>query len=474
MKRETTRLLQFRGHIETGGTPPPLVAVTIEYELHDPTTLSVDLLLIGEEAERRAAALYLRHLPVNHLWLHSDDPHVPSVEVLGIHGFSHGGTRFSIKASAVQVGISPKPQARDLTWHVSAELTPSGILEVTGIREMSYTGDIKFRPVGKGKIEVSTSLGTFQVAEHYAHHDSEEHGNKVIHTVQRVAVTGTLHIAAGHNLHTTNEAVREEVENICTILSLCYRQPVSYYEIDYVTDPETTPDEERARAYLRRRRNALETKIRQEELIHQQGLTRGGLNRLLQAYNGSSSKKELSRAIQFLAASYKMTTLESSYFLAYSALDLVTGIAKPDNIYLLGSSKWKKVYGLLKDHLDYIKKAEGLTKKVVEQMKEKIPELRRTSGDRRITEACRVLRIKTEDLWPAEGFKDGLKKATRMRNELFHSALMESPEDLHDHLVRVRTLVERLLLKILKWPTSRIWTWYDQNLKWVNHRSDET
>jgi len=473
MKREIARRLQFRGHIETGGTPHPPVAVTIEYELHDPTTLSVDLLLIGEEAERRAAALYLRHLPNDYLWLYSDEPGAPSVEVLGIHGSSHRGTHVSIKASAVQVGISQEPQRRDLTWHMTAELTPSGILEVMGIREMSYTGDIKFRPVKKGKIEVSTSLGTFQVAEHYAHHDSEEHGNKVIHTVQRAAVTGTLLIPAGHDLHTTNEAVRDEVENICTILSLCYRQPVSYYEIDYATDPETTPDEERAVAYLRRRRNALETKIRQEELIHREGLTRGGLNRLLQVYNGSSRKKELSRAIRFLAASYKMTTLESSYFLAYSALDLVAGIAKPDNIYLLGSSKWKKVYGLLKDHLDGIKKAERLTKKVVEQMKEKLPELRRTSGDRRITEACRARRVKTEDLWPAEGFKDGLKKATRMRNELFHSALMESPEKLYDHLVRVRTLVERLLLKILKWPNKRIWTWYDENLKWVNQRSDE-
>jgi hypothetical protein len=354
---------------------------------------------------------------------------------------------------------------------MSAELTPSGILEVTGIRETSYTGDIRFRPVGGGKIEVSTSLGKLRVAEHYAHHDAEEHGNKVIHTVQRAAVTGTLQIPAGHDLRTTNEAVREEVENICTILSLCYRQPVSYYEIDYFTDPETTPDEDTARAYLRRRRNTPETKIRQEELIHQQGMTRGGLNRLLQAYNGSARKKELSRAIRFLAASYKMATLESSYFLAYSALDLVAGIAKDDNIYLLGSSKWKKVNGLLRDDLAEVAKAEGLTKKVVEQMKEKLPELRRTSGDRRITEACRALRVKTDDLWPAEGFKDGLKKATRMRNELFHSALMGSPEELYEHLVRVRTLVERLLLKILKWPPRRVWTWHDETLKWVNQRS---
>jgi hypothetical protein len=473
MKKETARRLQFRGHVEAGDAPPHQVAVTIEYELHDPTTLSVDLLLLGEEAERLAAIRHLRHLPNNYLWLHSDEPGVPSVEVLGIHGLSHRGTHFSIKASAIQVGITPEPQARDLTWHVKAELTPSGILEVTGIREMSYTGDIKFRPISKGKIEVSTGLGTLQVAEHYAHHDSEEHGNKVIHTVQRAAVTGTFNIPAGGNLHTTNDVLLDEIENVCTILSLCYRQPVSYYEVEYFTDPETTPDEERAHAYLRRRRNTLETKIRQDELIHQQNLMRGGLNRLLQAYNGSARKEELSRAIRFLAASYKMTTLESSYFLAYSALDLVAAVAKPDNVYLLGSSKWRKVQGLLRDHLDSIKRAERLKIKVVDQMKEKLPELRRTSGDRRIKAACSTRRVKTSDLWPSEGFEAGLRMATRMRNELFHSALMESPEELYDHLVRVRTLVERLLLKILKWPDRRIWTWYDQNLKWVNQRPDE-
>jgi len=165
-----------------------------------------------------------------------------------------------------------------------------------------------------------------------------------------------------------------------------------------------------------------------------------------------------------------MATLESSYFLAYSALDLAASIYNPDSLYLVSSGKWKKLQKQLREYLNSIAENQGLAD-VIEQIKEKLPELRRASGDRRIIDACSSLNVNVSDLWPKEGFEVGLKAATRMRNELFHSALCESPNDLSDHLVRVRTLVERLLLKILGWPDAQIWVWYDQNLKRVNLRA---
>lgn len=472
MKQGTRRRLQFRGHLETGdGTLPPVVS-TIEYELYDPTSLSIDLLLLGEESERRAAILYLEHLPYNYLWLHSDELGVPSVEVLGIHGFTYDLTHASIDATGVQVGMTTEPQARETKWHIKAELTPSGILVVPGIRQLSYTGDVSFNPITEGVIEISTSLDTLEIGERYAHYKSEEYGNRVIHTVQRVAITGNICIPKDNDLFSINETLRGEVENVCTILSLCYRQPIDYYEIEYVTDPETTPQAERRKVFLRRRRNSEEKKIHQDELIHQRNLVGGGLDRLLQAYNSSPRKEELSRAIRFLASSYKMATLESSYFLAYSALDLVSSTVKPDSLFLLGTSKWNKIQKLLRKYLNSIAESEGITA-VVDQIKEKLPELRRASGDRRIMEACRTLNVETSDLWPKEGFEAGLKLATGMRNDLFHSALLESPDELSEHLVRVRILVERLLLRILEWPDEQIWTWYDQNLRWINHRVSE-
>lgn len=469
MKKETARRLQFRGHLKTGNEITHQIVSTIEYELHDPTTLKVDLLPLGDENERMAAIRYLRRLPYNHLWLFSDEASGPSVEVRGIHRLSLDKSRASIGATAVQVGITAEPQARDTTWHLKAELTPSGILDVPGVQELSDTGDVIFEPLVKGAIEVSTGLGTLQVGSRYDHYESEEYGDKIIHTVQRASITGSIDIPKGEDLFSINNALREEVKNICTLLSLCYRQPVDYYEIKYSESRETTTEKERRKALLRRRLNSQEKKNREEELIDYENLIDGGLNRLLQAYNSSTHKEELSRAIRFLAASYKMNPLESSYFLAYSALDLLASTGKADNIYLLGASKWKKVEKLLREYLDSLAKAQGIAA-VVDQIKGKLPELRRASGDHRITEACRALSVNTSDLWPGEGFEDGLKLATRIRNELFHSALLESPQELSKHLVRVRILVERLLLKILEWPDEKIWIWYDENLKWLNHR----
>jgi hypothetical protein len=107
---------------------------------------------------------------------------------------------------------------------------------------------------------------------------------------------------------------------------------------------------------------------------------------------------------------------------------------------------------------------------ILEALKAKLPELRRASGDKRIIEACEALRVNTSDLWPNEGFEPGLKIATGMRNDLFHSALAANHQELVRHLVRVSTLVERMLLRILDWPDDQIWVWYDQNLRFVNQR----
>ena len=204
-------------------------------------------------------------------------------------------------------------------------------------------------------------------------------------------------------------------------------------------------------------------------MINYRNLIDGGLQRLLRTFQNCERAEEISRVIDFLASSYKMVTLESSYFLAYSALDLVSAIHDPTALYLLSSAKWKKLEKALRENLNTIAKEQHLID-ILEALKAKLPELRRASGDKRIIEACEALRVNTSDLWPNEGFEPGLKIATGMRNDLFHSALAANHQELVRHLVRVRTLVERMLLRILDWPDDQIWVWYDQNLRFVNQR----
>lgn len=186
-------------------------------------------------------------------------------------------------------------------------------------------------------------------------------------------------------------------------------------------------------------------------------------------FKTANEQKRFQELLIFLQARTRWLPLESSYFLAYSALDLVSAIHDPTALYLLSSAKWKKLEKALRENLNTIAKEQHLID-ILEALKAKLPELRRASGDKRIIEACEALRVNTSDLWPNEGFEPGLKIATGMRSDLFHSALAANHQELVRHLVRVRTLVERMLLRVLDWPDDQIRVWYDQDLRFVNQR----
>lgn len=465
---KTLQRIKLRSHFVLGsgtqmptGTKIPLV-VTVEYERHDPTTLSTELLVLGDKKERGATVVSLQRPFHFELKLPSDEPGAPSVELSGIHSISGGGAEVSISASKVQIGITGEPQEEELVWIVKAELTPSRILQGAGIRTQSYTGEVSVERIKTGEIAVSTKFGELQASDRYAYYDSEEYGNKVTHSVQRAAITGSIKIPKGENLVSINKALTEEIGDICVILSFCYRQPVDFYEIWYVTDPNTTPQGKMQEGTVRRRLRSISKRIRNDELIHHDNLIDGGLDQLVANYKKSAHKDEITRAINFLASSYKVVPLESAYFLAYSALDLIASASNVEDSYLLTTSKWKKVHKLLRTYIDSIAEKEEITS-VAEQIKEKLPELRRASGDKRIIGACRILDVETDDLWRKDGFEAGLKSATKVRNRLFHAAGGDI-DDSYVNLIRVRTLVERLLLKVLDWPDERTWVWKDQEL----------
>ena len=467
MNRNTGYRLQFRGTLQIDKHDFCPIVATVEFERHDPTSLEVELRLIGTGNENQAASAYLRNFPYDCLDLKNDEDSAQSVKVSGIKGYEIGDMAALYVPDSVEIGISTETFGSETPFRVKAELTPSGILVQPKINELFYTGDARVTPTVQGKIETTSEVGTLEVGQRYAHFHSQQHGNDITHTVQRLSITADISLRGGSNLSSTSELMVREVQAICTVLSLCYRQPVQHYEIEYFC---ILPGMRNPRKRIARRRlPAANTTIKQDELINYRNLIDGGLQRLLRTFQNAERAEEISRVIDFLASSYKMVTLESSYFLAYSALDLVSAIHDPTALYLVSASQWKKLEKALRKNMTMIAEEQQLIG-VLDELKGKLPELRRSSGDKRIVKACEALNVITSDLWPHEGFEVGLKTATGMRNDLFHSALAENLHELYRHLVRVRTLVERILLKILDWPDDQIWVWYDQNLRFVNQR----
>jgi hypothetical protein len=255
------------------------------------------------------------------------------------------------------------------------------------------------------------------------------------------------------------------------VLSLCYRQPVDYYEIQYIPDPDAHRDHDLPELLVRRKREAPVKKTGTDELINFRNLIDGGLDRLLKSYRKFCCKEDIGRGIQFLASSFRIVTLESSFFLAYSALECVASAVSEEPHFLIKSGPWKRVENSMRKFIDKLSVAEDFVD-VANQMKDKLPELRRATSANRISEMCRKLGVETSDIWPNNGFTSGLNRATKMRNDLFHSALCASTEDLSKNLIRIRTLTERMILKALCWPDDEIWRWYDQDMKWINKGDD--
>jgi hypothetical protein len=456
--------LTFEGHLAVEAHDDPHFVARIQYAPFDPTTLAVDLHWLGAGGAERVGSALIARGGKNYVWLYALDESELQVEVLGIRGITARERDTSINASAVQIGLTRTPLETDLRYVLSVQLQPSGILIHPGIHEYSFTGEISVDRRDERPVHVESTVGQLRAMELYRHYATSEYGDEVTHSVRRAAIGGELLVRAGENLFDFNERLRAELDAICAVLSLCYRQLVDYYEVEYLPIDQGPDQPRRRRATVRRRHERAREKIRQDELIHIDALADGGLDRLVARIRSDPAAEIINRAIRFLAASYEQNT-EAAFFMAFSAMEAVVECCVPPALTrVVGSAAWRKIEHELRKVLDDL-----APETTVEMMKSKLPELRRAALPDRMKGACAAYGPPIDDLWPEKvGFAAGLAAAIGMRNGLFHSADVPDSYDLGANLVRIRTLTERLLLKRLGWPDDKRWVWYDQNLKWIN------
>ena len=456
--------IQFPAALDPDGVEEAFA--TIQYDQYDPSELTLDVHLVGSSKLQNHSRLFRSNW--NFFWLYGRSERLRTVEVLGITGASASGTdTIRPKASAVQIDISPSAETAARKYHFTAQLTPSGILVQPKGVEYHYTGEIKHEILQPGEVIVNADLGDVKAMEFYQTYERMEDHNRVRVVVQRAVLTGTVVLPAGESMSDVHEKVRSLLDDICDMLSLCYRTQVTYYELAYFElEPRVEPVV--PSPLLRRKLKAATLEAGRDELINFRDLINGGLDTLYRAYRFHPHRAAIRRAIRFGVGSQNTVGLEQSYFLAYAALEAALGAASDEAMeFSIGASPFRRLCERLRDAVAQFALERGMPD-LPDEINAKLPELRRRPTQRRIARLREKYDVKVDDLWPHLGFEAGFARATKGRNMLVHAAKLIEPQEVFGDQVRIAVLTERIILKLLGWPDEKVWVWHDQNVRWMN------
>ncbi|MCM5576474.1 hypothetical protein NEH50_20935, partial [Xanthomonas hortorum pv. pelargonii] len=441
---------------------PLRFAASIRYQKHDPTSLDVEILFLGGEEERAEAYRATRAIDINLVKLHAINESEDSINLLGLTRWRSSITGMTLEVGAIEIGIDRDDDDQPLEVSFTVELQPSGILSGFGSIELHCNGDINTLHGDEGQILVQTSLGQIEAMEAYDYLDGKAFGDKVVHRIQRIRLIGEFKLEVGDTLRSLHDRLLEEIFPICSALSLCYRQPVDAYEIEYLW--KVTSENPIKRAFYRRKWHKSRERTNDNELIDSSNLRDGGLSILVQTLKDHPESKSLDRGIGFLSHSY-VSFLETAYFMAFSAMEtIVNAVSEDPDGLQIGSSAWRKVQKALRKSISDCAEGGSISLDTAKHMQEKLPELRRASLASRIDRVVEVYSVKTSDLWTAEGFAAGLKRASEFRHDLFHAAHTSDLDLMSVDLTRIRAFSERLLLAALSWPEDRRWAWRDDKV----------
>jgi hypothetical protein len=277
--------------------------------------------------------------------------------------------------------------------------------------------------------------------------------------------SGALEVKDPHSIVIIHDELLNVLDDLSLLLSFCCRVPVTYYQVKYFqVEPRSHPYYNES--IFRRMLWNPPKKARDNELIDVRNLSGDGLETLLRSFRNSTIKTEIRRVIQFLSASYRSTSIETSFFLCFSLLDSLTGsITKDSKINnILRPSTWKRLEDEIRKLID--NNLHGVVDgDIISLVKEKLPELKRAPIGSRMRLVCEQLGVRTNDLWLKVPFDFGIDQACTIRNTLFHGAACSDYGEMYKATIRLRILAERIILKLLDWPEDRLFKFHEEPLQ---------
>jgi hypothetical protein len=176
------------------------------------------------------------------------------------------------------------------------------------------------------------------------------------------------------------------------------------------------------------------------------------LQSLVDGFRRLDYKDSVKWAMTFCVASHGSETGETEVVNAFTGLEaLVNGLGRSDGSdKIVSASLFKRLRQKLEPLLVEFATNENLAGGRDRELKEKLGELQRRPIANRLVELIEKHQIKWADLWPAGTvLADAIKAAYKRRNNLIHAGEVPSPLRAHVDAVRIRTLTERLVLRVL-------------------------
>lgn len=176
---------------------------------------------------------------------------------------------------------------------------------------------------------------------------------------------------------------------------------------------------------------------------------------LLRQLAASPARNDLTRAIDFVVASWCSESMASALVLLHAALETTISASlsmrsldqpNPSQLKKLGKAIRMTISDFVAEH--------GWSATVKEDLLEKSTEIKRPPIVRLICRLLPMLDVYTKDLWrDTADLQSEMRNAFAYRNNLVHAATSEESPEIQDRLLRLTLLTERVILRILgvKW-----------------------
>lgn len=359
--------------------------------------------------------------------------------------------------------------------HVIAYLTSKGLMNPTTNRLIK----------GDGTIE---RLGDDWPVVHWQV-DSQKYSLLMVHGSQQVSLrsgyglllnqrpclTLTLQLENSTDTPSLLNRVEESLELPILLFSLLSRRTIRWFNLVITVQVDDTPTW--VEAQRRARATSPEPDDRDERpMFSEHDLATGAFANLLFALADNSLLADLSRAIRYHLSSYRLDTIDTRFLLAFAAFEtLLKAVDSATPFSAAEEPHWATLSHWLERVVTRHARVHKIEQGAVNAIRSKLGNLNSPGFMRKALHHIDRLGVDTSGLWlnyttAEDEFRKGFERAYKQRNSLVHNTSIADLGDLLSDLARLQCLFERVIARLLGWPSPAI-SEALARARWVAQRS---